>query len=364
MSDAESGGIDIGDAAGLLAAVVEHTAGCVAIIDLDGRIVSWNPSCERDLGWSAAEVIGRVLPHMLPRRGQAGLALIRSVADAGAPLTRDEAVVTADGWRRMMRTTYLPVADSDGAHVGVLALMRDSGLGNGEKQAQERFTLFVKRMYAEPLGALANAATLLARPEVAADPERRNALLSTIITMARDMAVFVDDMQVSVADRARPVLERSLVDVGALLTDVAAAVGGAGRVLVDFDPGSASACIDRDRASRAFGLLIRSALASAQSGATVYASAKHSGRAVIVEVTYKGTLPVKRVLNAVLEGASSGQLPDVPQAWAGLHYVRVIAEAHGGTLNAMSGRNGDVTFTVSLVDDEGTARRAGDAGRK
>src|SRR5204862_190555 len=50
----------------LLRAVVDTAVDGVILIDADGRVLMFNPACERLFGYSAAEVIGRNVKMLMP----------------------------------------------------------------------------------------------------------------------------------------------------------------------------------------------------------------------------------------------------------------------------------------------------------
>ena len=53
-----------------LAVVVRDSFDAVLMLDLDGRILAWNPSAQRIFGWSESEALGMNLRDMVPRERQ------------------------------------------------------------------------------------------------------------------------------------------------------------------------------------------------------------------------------------------------------------------------------------------------------
>src|SRR6185437_10903284 len=82
----------------VLAAILEHATVSVIAFDDEGRILLWNAEAERLLGWSAAEVLGRIAPF--PLGEEAGETQWRDIKRA----TRSGAVAQLSVTRRNIAT--------------------------------------------------------------------------------------------------------------------------------------------------------------------------------------------------------------------------------------------------------------------
>ncbi|MEA2570405.1 MAG: two-component system, cell cycle sensor histidine kinase and response regulator CckA [Acidobacteriota bacterium] len=95
------------------------------IIDLQYRIVSWNPGAERMTGFSAAEVIGK--PFSILRSGGSGedldLLFEQIRRDGGAEW--EDAGIRKDGSRYMPYVYCAPMVDRKGDVVGYVSITRD-----------------------------------------------------------------------------------------------------------------------------------------------------------------------------------------------------------------------------------------------
>ena len=102
------------------AAMLDTALDCIITIDHEGKIVEFNPCCERTFGYSRAEAIGRemgelIVPPSLRERHRSGMARY---------LATDEASV-------LNRRLELPAMRSDGTEFPVeLAITRIPGKGN------------------------------------------------------------------------------------------------------------------------------------------------------------------------------------------------------------------------------------------
>jgi len=56
----------------LLRAVVDTAVDGVILIDADGRVLMFNPACEKLFGYSTAEVLGQNVKMLMPQRYSAG----------------------------------------------------------------------------------------------------------------------------------------------------------------------------------------------------------------------------------------------------------------------------------------------------
>ena len=153
------------------AALVDTTQTLVCILDREGRIVRFNPACERVTGWTSEEVVGRdaretVIP---PEDHVAFIAMIRGMVATGAPNPQQGQWVTRDGYRRVIAWANRPLRDEQGAVRYVVT----SGLDITEResaaselwalQAELRDRLEDLSRLAAEQAALRRVATLVAR---------------------------------------------------------------------------------------------------------------------------------------------------------------------------------------------------------
>src|SRR5512139_2329878 len=115
---------------GLLPGIVQALPEALVVVDLQQRIVLWNPAAERLFGYAEAEVLGAELNLIVPER-------FRAAHDAGFARAVASGELRVAG--RVMRTRAQPkdsrklyvdfsfalVKDAQGRVVGVLATARD-----------------------------------------------------------------------------------------------------------------------------------------------------------------------------------------------------------------------------------------------
>ena len=109
----------------LLEAIVRASPLAMVVVDLSGSVRSWNPAAERMFGFAAAEVLGRIAPHIPAgevaefQRRLAAAAEGTQPAAAEIPFCRrDNSTVEAALWTA-------PLRNSEGVVEGVVGMLAD-----------------------------------------------------------------------------------------------------------------------------------------------------------------------------------------------------------------------------------------------
>ncbi|MDE2606773.1 MAG: PAS domain S-box protein [Burkholderiales bacterium] len=116
---------------GLLPGIVQALPEALVVVDLQQRIVLWNPAAERLFGYVEAEVLGAELNLIVPERFRAAhdAGFARAVASgelrvAGRVMrTRAQ---PKDGRKLYVDFSFALVKDAQGLVAGVLATARDA----------------------------------------------------------------------------------------------------------------------------------------------------------------------------------------------------------------------------------------------
>ena len=125
ISERKQAELDLSTANQYLRAVIDSCPLPVYTRDLDGLVTSWNPAAEQIFGWSAAEVIGRMLPILRPDQ-MAESADKRSRVLSGETLhTSDVLRTRRDGASIDLASSMAPLRDGAGAVYGYLTISRD-----------------------------------------------------------------------------------------------------------------------------------------------------------------------------------------------------------------------------------------------
>ncbi|MDZ4063201.1 MAG: HAMP domain-containing sensor histidine kinase, partial [Coriobacteriia bacterium] len=279
---------------------------------------------------------------------------LRSIAAAGRAATRQSVAARRDGSRFIQQVTILPMSDADGNPSGVLSLARESDQGIGLDRTKEDFVSVVSQELKGPLTALTGFAQLLARPEILDDPIRRSRTIKGLEERASAMAKLVDEL-VLVSELHDNELRVDLesVDVTGLVADVVAHFedGAAShRFVIDFDSSLGVLLLDRRRMAQALSNLLSNAVKYSSGGDVVVAVGPRDGTAII-EVTDAGIGVESAELPKIFDRfyqTDTGINREYPGAGIGLYLTRMIVEAHGGSLSAVSTPGHGSTFTISL----------------
>jgi diguanylate cyclase (GGDEF)-like protein/PAS domain S-box-containing protein len=122
-----------------LAAIVEGSEDAIVSTALDRKVLSWNAAAERMFGYTAAEVVGRVVSFLIPPDREAEAAQRRKLMDPSRPMPAYDTVrVARDGRRLDVSVTQSPIKDSGGRVIGVSLVFRDITL---RTQADRRLAM-------------------------------------------------------------------------------------------------------------------------------------------------------------------------------------------------------------------------------
>lgn len=335
-------------------ALMEATSDAVKIVDLDGRLRAWNAGCEALYGYKAREVIGQVLPHMLPDDRSRAIADFRRIASMGiVEENRETVAVRKDGSRIVVAVTTVPLQDADGLPAGVLTIVRRVDADSRLDQMQGDFLSLVSQELRNPLTAVLGFAQLLARPEIAEDPTKRARTVRALESRTQEMAAVVDDLLLaSRIERGELHLRREPTDLATLVTETVTRFEQfqpGHRFLIDVDTRVPPVDVDARRIAQALTSLLSNAVKYSPGAEDVRVSALPDGDQVALSVADRGEgIPVadlERVFDRFYNGgASKGE----PGAGLGLFLVRMIAEAHGGSVSVASKPRKGSTFTIRL----------------
>ncbi|MFW5690399.1 MAG: PAS domain S-box protein [Planctomycetota bacterium] len=124
--------------------------------DIEGRIVLWNPTAERLLGWSADEAINQPAPMVPDGMDEFFRDWIRAVFAGGSFISRELDVVTAGGEILPVSLSMAPIRSAEGTVIGAMGMLQDLSDRKRAEQSRDRLEERlheVRRM--ETLGLLA-----------------------------------------------------------------------------------------------------------------------------------------------------------------------------------------------------------------
>ncbi len=375
-----------------LAAIVDNSDDAIIGKDLNSIITSWNQGAERIFGYTANEIIGTSIKHLIPsdRQGEEDEILAR--LSRGDRLDHFETIrVTKDGRQLPVSLTISPIKDASGKVVGASKIARNitdrklaeaalkeaqsvAEKANAEKarlleservaraeaerasRMKDEFLATLSHELRTPLNAILGWATVL-RSKKHLDPELVQGL-EAMDRNARIQAQIIDDlldMSRIISGKVR--LDVQAIDLPAVVLEAvdtmrASASAKGVHLLTIIDPLNASVTGDPSRLKQVFWNLLSNAIKFTPKGGRVQVLLERVNSQVEVSVIDTG------------EGISADFLPYIfdrfQQADAsttrrhgglglGLAIVKNLVELHGGNVRAKSeGLGKGATFIVNL----------------
>ncbi len=366
--------------------IVEHLSDGIILTDPAGTIIDWNPICERVLGYSKAEVLGRPIsffhtPENVPRQmNEIGEALMKHGRWSG-----EVEFVRKDGSVGISDAIVFPLTDASGRLVATASLNRDitdrkraeaalarllqseqSLRAQAEKasHAKDDFLAILSHELRTPL-----TPVLLTVSLMETHPDLPASLRSDIAMIRRNVELesrlISDLLDLTRIAKGKMQLDMQEVDLHLLI-----------RAAVDICQREASANLDVElhatshmvwgdstRLQQIFWNLINNAqkFTPADGRITIRTSDASNGR-IVAEVTDTGQGINADVLPRLFTAFEQGEIRSARQfagLGLGLAITRKLAEAHGGTVSARSGgREQGATFVIDLPVIAGPPRSA------
>ena len=108
-----------------LRAVIESAPVAIVEIDLEDRVLQWNPAAARVFGWTADEVIGKPLPIVPPDRTGEFRDLLRGTQSNRTVTGYETTRLRKDGTPVDVEISNAPIRDAKGEIVAVMAVFKD-----------------------------------------------------------------------------------------------------------------------------------------------------------------------------------------------------------------------------------------------
>lgn len=332
----------LGSAEGVLEALIRHSSDCVRVLDLDGRVVRWNVSCEEMYGWSAAEAIGQRLPHYPEESRLRALTELRAISAAGRVVERDVEHVRADGRRVRTHIILVPLVDEEELPSGVMVISRNMSLVTGDASHGPY------EAARAALAAAASAIGLLEHPEIADDPARMRTAAGAVLDSVREAMAVLDGAVIAaeVEDGSLALVCRP-VDLGALVSRATKGIAGAdSRLLVDFDLALGPVEVDERSMLEALSVLLGIVFEATPAPDPVSVSVYARGDVACIEVGDAGLADDPMDRKRLFAGPAADDA--AAGVSVGLPLVLGIVKAHGGALTVERGADGGNVFLITL----------------
>jgi signal transduction histidine kinase len=235
----------------------------------------------------------------------------------------------------------------------VLTIVRRVDADSRLDRMQGDFLSLVSQELRNPLTAVLGFAQLLARPEIAEDPNKRARTVRALESRTQEMAAVVDDLLLaSRIERGELRLRRQPSDLATLVTETVTRFEQfqpKHRFLIDVDTRIPQIDVDARRIEQALTNLLSNAVKYSPGHEDVRISALPDGDEVVLSVADRGEgIPAAELESIFDRFYKAGASKDEAGAGLGLYLVRMIAEAHGGSVSVASKPKKGSTFTIRL----------------
>lgn len=360
----------------MVATVEDHA---IFMLDIEGRVVTWNLGAERMLGYRADEIIGTHFSVFfvddLGKAGKPAAELMKaaeaspkSLALAGLRVRKDGSTFSADGSITMLH-------DAAGTCIGFVKLIHDvterrqaeefkDALLKRETAAHERadratqmrdkFLAMVSHDLRNPLAAVVfDAGTLLMTAPEGSTGEMVRIIAERISETSRHMSVLIEDLlDVASIDADRLKIEPTHLDAAVLVTDAVQAFGPLGvekglSVTGTSHTGTTAYC-DRDRVRQVLGNLVGNAVKFTPRCGTVHIRVEAVGHEVRFSVSDTGPGMSGEEQEHVFDRFWQKERGEKASLGLGLYIAKGIVEAHGGRIwvESMAGAGSTFYFTL------------------
>lgn len=343
--------------------VLDTAPDAVVVMDAAGRIIQWNPAAEGTFGWRTAEVEGQLVRDVLipPALGASHeAALQRFLATGESKILGRPLQVQArhrDGHEIPVELIVWP-ASSESGGLAFYAFLRDVSQRKAADDAQEAaatakavFLAMTSHEIRTPLTAIVGYAEILCKRGDQLSEEDRVRAAEAIDRQARRMRRLVDDLLLSSqleSDQFR--VSPETVVIAPRLERLLHELAPGGDLVLECPP-DASCRADAGRLDQIVGNLVANALAYGAAPVVVTVSTTEAGG---TEISVSDAGPgvrdefVDRLFVRFTRDVQRPGAPVLEGVGLGLTIARLLAEAHGGSLDYEPAQGGGARFVLRL----------------
>jgi PAS domain S-box-containing protein len=346
-----------------LETVVNSMGDGLIAVDGDRLVVTYNPAAATMLGRPAGQVMGRPLREVLPMADLTG----RPVEPAATGPGGLAFVRRPDGAEVPVAVSSAPLRGAGGLELGRVYVLRDMSREHEVERMKTEFLTNVSHELRTPLTPIIGFAELMVRRDVPGDQAREFAgsILDSARRLERIVAMLVDFSAIEagrVPVATHPLAVRSLVEE---TVEGWRERNARHRFQTEVPDGLPAADVDGHLFRRMLDELLDNAVKYSPDGGpvTVSVSPENSGqrRMLRIEVADRGIGIEPEDLAGIFQDfrqVDASNTRAFGGLGLGLTFVKRLAEAHGGQVQAVSepGRGSTFGFTVPAADgDRGSA---------
>ncbi len=350
-----------------LAAIIQHSADGVLILDPELQIVAFNGALERMTGWRADDAIGKRYDDVIVWRKLEHDDL-RDALDRGWPFDKADPdhetlyvegdLLRLDGLSKSVGIVFAPLLGTDNRLTRIIANVRDI---TNFRHAQEMQNIFISSISHElktPVALIKGHAATLRRDDVEWDDQIVREYSAVIEDEADRLTVLIDNLLTA----SRIQAERGIrLNVGDLRLDHLAArvidrfstQTNIHRLVMDFPQDFPSIQGDETRLRQVLDNLVSNAIKYSPDGGDIVLGGRVEGDHVVITVRDQGVglsqADQERIFNRFYR-VDDTLSRKTQGTGLGLYLAKAIVEAHGGRIwvESAPGRGSTFSFTLPL----------------
>jgi PAS domain S-box-containing protein len=349
-----------------LAAVVQHSADGVMILDAGLRILSFNRALERITGWKTGEAVGLPLDDVFRfshvEQGDLHEAIARGWPRADAIESEDEVytvegdLTRPDGLTVSVGIRYAPLFNADRKLANIIANVRDVTNFRQAQQMQNVFISTVSHELRTPVTLIKGYAATLRREDVTWESGFVREYSTVIEEEADRLTELIENLLTASRIQAENTVRLNLAD-----TDLEAIVGRSVERLrtqtarhtfvVDFPADFPFIQGDESRLRQVIDNLLSNAIKYSPDGGTIRVSGTYNDGAVTISVADEGVGLSEAEMERVFERfyrADSTLSRTTQGTGLGLYLSKAIVDAHGGSIRVESKPGEGSVFIFTL----------------
>lgn len=350
-----------------IAALVASSPLPIIGADSQGIVRTWNPAATRLFGSTEQEAVGRRLPFMLPRAGDDLQADMEQLLTSGSFCEFESEAVTESGSPIQLQVFLTPLLDASGAPEGLVAIVDDITQRKQIEQAKDDFLSMVSHELRTPLAVVLGHAQLLPRIDPVGDAKLFNRSLERIVERGQAMARIVKDMFAVMRLQSKNLdLDVGPTDVEGLVRRCFANLSHVttDRLVLKTAGTLEPVFCDNLWFGQAIENLCYNALKFSPEGTPVEVAVSQDDGSTSIQVRDWGVGIEASDLDRVFERFTQADM-STTRAFGGigmgLHIVKAIVEAHGGSVDVESARGEGSTFTLTIPTRPPASGAAGPA---
>ena len=325
-------------------AIIDGMADGMAVVGRDGLVVGWNAAAEEMTGLSASDVVGGLLPFPM-----------------GPPRVPTDHHLPDGRWIELLASPL----DADGETV---VGFRDVSKAKALDEAKDLFLATTSHELRTPITVIKGYVAILQKSWNRLSEVERGDALAAVADRTDSLVALVDHLLLGArAGAARFSLEAVAFDLAPAVESAAAgfeAISDRHRVVVDIPDELPYVLGDPASVEPVVGQLLENAIKYSPSGGEIRVVVKGGDGYAVVDVLDRGIGIARGTEEALFtrfyQAGNDGDRREYAGMGLGLHIVRQLVEAQGGTVHASPREDGGarIGFTLPYAPAVPTARVA------